>query len=275
MISTITVFDFDDYRKFLQEKVGPGGTRRGIRLAAAHAIGCHSSYLTKILDGNANLSLEQTLKLGQFFKMPPDESEFLLYLVQRARAGTTDLLQYFDTKVREIRSKRRQLKERVSIKKNLSREDQAAYYSSWHFAAIHVALTISELQTRKALADFFGIPETKVAEVLRFLVSANLVREKAGRYEAGQTQLHLAGDSPNISKHHTNWRTRAIVSLDHRNDSDLHYSAVASLSRKNADLLREKLVTTIRELALFVSEGTKEEEVFAIGFDWFNLKRES
>jgi plasmid maintenance system antidote protein VapI len=112
-----SVFDYSDYVELLKSKAGPEGTRRGVRLAMAKALECHSSYLTKVLNSTANLSLEQALKLTEYFGMTAEEAEYFLLLVEKARAGTSALKKHFDFKLEKSRQQRLSLKERVSIKK--------------------------------------------------------------------------------------------------------------------------------------------------------------
>lgn len=271
MDSTKSVFDFVDYLQFLESCVGPKGTRRGVRSAAAKAIACHSSFLTKVLEGSANLSLEHSLGLSRFFKMSQDEADYFLLLVQVARAGNQELKRYFSTKIEETRLRRLQLKERVSIRKTLSREDQATYYSSWCYAAVHMALTVPSLRTRSAISQYFVLNDDRVNEILNFLISVGLAKESKGIYEIGTSQLHLEGDSPSILKHHTNWRTRAMVSFDQGGILDLHYSGVMTLSRKSAEQLRESLLKAIQESISFVTKSENEEEVYCFAVDWFAL----
>jgi uncharacterized protein (TIGR02147 family) len=266
-----SIFEHSDYRAYLRAKAGPRGTRYGVRLAMAQAIGCHSSYFTKILDADANLNLEQSLKLSTYFQMTAEESDYFLLLVQKARSGTKALERYFETKLDALQQKRLSLKERVSIKRSLSREDQATYYGSWHFAAIHMALTVLQLNTRGALASYFELTEKKVGEILEFLISVGLAVEEKGTFKVGPSELHLEGDSPSILKHHTNWRTKAITALDREDALDLHYSGVFTLSKADAASLRERLVKVIRDSVSFATQSKNEDEVLCFALDFFGL----
>lgn len=92
--------------------------------------------------------------------------------------------------------------------------DQATYYSSWYYAAIHVAVSVPSLQSREALTQYFGLSGGLVREALSFLTSVGLLEKKGERYTQGVTRLFLGKDSPMIKKHHTNWRMRSIHTLD-------------------------------------------------------------
>jgi uncharacterized protein (TIGR02147 family) len=271
-MTELPIFGFEDYRDFLRARVGPEGTRSGIRLSIAKAISCHSSYLTKILDGGANLSLEQGLAVCRHFRMTGEESEYFLLLIQRTRAGTRELDRYFATKLDCIKKARLQLKTRVPIRKSLSPVDQSTYYSSWSYAAIHMALTVPRLRTRAALAKHFGLSDKKVGETLGFLTSVGLAEEKAGNYLVGATQLHLEGDSLNIVNHHVNWRNRAVLSLERADEIDLHYSGVMTLSGKTAERLRERFVKLLQETISEVTKEGDEERVHCLALDWFDLR---
>jgi len=52
----------------------------------------------------------------------------------------------------------------------------------------------------------------KVLESLLFLKEVGLVVEVDGRFEAGRAIVHLDGDSPHVTKHHSHLRLKAIDS---------------------------------------------------------------
>lgn len=269
---TNSLFYFNEYRAYLRDRSGKPGTRQGHRSAMAKAIKCHSSYLTKVLNYEAHVSLEQAYRFNAYFNHSPEESHFFLLLVQKGRAGTKDLEQYFGKQLQEISQRRLLIRERIDIKKTLSSEDQATYYANWYYAAIHVALTIPELRTKEALVNYFGLHVSKVVEALEFLTSVGLVTEKAGTYQVGEVQIHLGSQSQHIGRHHTNWRTQAIASFDREASSDLHYSAVVSVSKADAIKVKDTLIEAVKNTTRFISKS-KEEEVFSFVIDFFGLKR--
>lgn len=263
-----SIFEFGDYKDYL--KAFEQGSPRGARRRLAEAMGCQPAYVTQILNSGAHLSLEQADRLHAHLGHGPDEAQFFLLLVQKDRAGTASLRQFFEGQIAEILQRRLDLKNRLGIRQTLTLKNQVVYYSSWHYAAIHVAVTIETLRSPQAIGQRLRLPVETVAEALEFLVSTGLVAEEGGRYLPGQTQLQLENTNKLISTLHTQWRLKTVQNLERRLRTDLHSSTVITLSRKDAERVREILasaITSAREVVV----GSDSEEIYAFCLDFFRL----
>ena len=267
------VFEFSDYKDFLNHIVGGAGRRTGHRAMLSKACGCNTAYISQVLNGANHLSLEQSQRANRYLKNTKEEAHYFLLLVQKARAGNHELKSYFNEQIESIKSQRLNLKNRMQMK-SMTTENQAIYYSHWYFAAIHVALAIPHLQTKSEIAVFFNLPQEKVGEVLEFLSTTGLARYETGKWLVGSVQIHLGSDSPHISKHHSNWRNQAIVSFDRSLNEDLHYSAAITLSKKALTEMRKYLVEHLRNSIEIVTKSIDPDyECYALNLDLFNLKR--
>lgn len=272
MTNASSLFDFSNYKAFLRFKTGERGTRKGVKARIATALRCQATYISQVIHRDAHLSLEQADRLNQFFGHSDDESRFFMLLVQKGRAGTRDLERFFQKQIDEVLAQRRVLSKRLRLKTSLSVEVQTVYYSSWHYAAIHMALSVSELQTKESLADYFGLPKRRVSEVLDFLTSAGLCAPRGGRYLVGSGNLALASDSPLIARHHSNWRHQAVASLDRDLKDDLHYSAVISISKRDFEKLKSEMMELLRAHRETI-KASPEEEIFCYSIDLFSLRQ--
>lgn len=266
-----SVFDYKDYKKYLVDALDKGPTGgRGSRSALAAAAGCQTAYVSQVFNGNANFSLEQADLINKFLAHGAEESDFFMLLVQHARAGTKSLQGYYLNQINKTLERRLVLKDRLDVKKTLSREDQVQYYSRWYYSTVHVALSIPELQTKEALAKYLGLPLSQVAEILDFLVSVGLADHEKGRFKIGAARLHLGSDSTMISNHHSNWRMQAMRSLDRGANDDMHYSSVVTMSKDDVVKLKLLLVEWLKEAKALIRES-KEEEVHAFCVDFFKV----
>ncbi len=273
MSSDRSIFDFQAYKDYLVFRVGKKSERRGLRSALARALGCHPTYISQIINGTSDLNLEQGERLGDFLGHSPNEQHYFLLLIQKERAGTHTLKAYFDSQIKEILSKRLVLTERLGKNLTLSKELQSKYYSSWIYAATHIALTIPNLRTKEALVKYLGLPLKKISQALEFLIEAQLVEIKNKEYHVTKTQVRLGNDSENIVKHHSNWRTRALESLDRESFEELHYSSVFSLSKEDVIRVKDLLLETIRKNAEIVKQSP-EQELYTLCMDLFSLDRD-
>lgn len=266
------VFEFQHYKAYLKEKAGGPRTKTGAKTALAKAIGCQTTYLSQVLHANAHLSLEQAERVNEFYGHSKEEGLFFFLLLQKDRAGTRTLAAHFQEQMDEILRRRLVLTKRLGEKTQLSPESQSVYYSSWVYAAAHIALTIPELRTREALAAFLQLPIKKVTEVLEFLASVGLAVPNGAHFEVGESHIRIGNDSHNIIKHHSNWRTRALEALDRERLEDLHYSGVVSLAREDLRRIKEILLDAVKTTQAVVKDS-KEEELCAIAIDFFSLRK--
>lgn len=266
------VFDFKWYRDYLESAFPTKGEGRGSRVKLAQYLGVQKGFISAILHGKAELSLEQAFKVSKLLSHTQEEKDYFLLLVQMARAGSHELQEHFKGKLREIDAKRREVRERISVKDSLSERDQLLYYSNWHYTAVHMCLMVPELRTRGAIARYLGLPSELVAGVLEFFVKNGLAVQKGEFYSAGPARLHISADSPFVSRHHTNWRMQAIQALDRSRKESLHYSLVMSISPKAMGQIREILLQSLQKTESILREA-KDETVCALTLDLFELRR--
>ncbi len=266
------LFDYIDYRAFLLAWISAQPKRgRGVRASLARAMKCPVSHVSQVLGGISHLTPEQAEEANEYLGHTKDEAEYFLLLVQFARAGTPRLRKRIEIQTREIREKRLVLKDRLGVKASLTKEDQAQFYSSWIYAAVHILITIEQYQTKEAIARYLGISLKRVSEILEFLMSLGLATESQGRFNAGSARVHLGSDSPMISKHHTNWRLQAIRSLEREDFSEaLHYSSVVSISKADSTQIKSLLVKAIENAKTLIRDS-KEEELYSFCLDFFKV----
>lgn len=268
-----SAFDFDDYKSYLVAvEASRKSFERGFRSKLASFIGCQSGYISHVLNGTANLSLEQALLVSRFLNMNDQEEDYFLLLVEHLRAGTNELREHFDKKLAAVRDLHLNVKKRVGDARALSEIEQSTYYSSWYFVAVHVVASLPGYSDAKVISRALQIPEEKVKTVLLFLIEVGILLEERGILKSGKTEIHLNRESPLIRQHHTNARIAAIHSLTADTRTDLHYSTLSSLSKKDAEKLKLEMVGLI-ESYVEVVKPSKEEVVYGFNLDFFSVVR--
>lgn len=264
-----SVFDYDDYRAYLKQIIAlKDGSSRGYRSFLADEIGCQRSFISQVLSSDAHFNLEHGDAIGKVLGLSNDEIDFFLLLISYSRAGTRDLRARFHAQIISIREKRMVLKNRFKENDTLSLEDKIEYYSSWLYGAIRVLVTIPQFQAREQIEKYLNTPKEQISSALEFLISRNLIREEKGKLITTEKHLYLGNDIKLISKHHTNWRIKAIESFDREKKADLHFSAVNSLSREDVLKIREKLSTVLEEIRTTI-KNSNEECLYTLCLDLF------
>jgi uncharacterized protein (TIGR02147 family) len=266
-----SIFQFSDYKKFVLDRIEAAPNQgRGLRRELAEAMGCQVAYVSHVLAGDRHFSLEQAEALARFFALRAEETGFFFLLVEHNRAGTPALRKFLERQIREKRLEYLELQSRVNVQGKISEQDEATYYSSWHYQAVRVALSLPHCRTVGAISKELNLPSERVTEVLTFLIHRGIAREQGGQYFPGATRVHLASDSPHITKLHSNWRLHALRSLENYHTSDFHYSGVVSISRDDFEKVQEILRKAVVE-SLDVVKPSQEERLAVMNLDFYGI----
>lgn len=266
-----SIFEYKNYKQYIldwMDKTPMQG--RGQRKLLAEAIGCQTPFITHVLSGDYHFSPEQAEACARYLELNESELEFFILLVLKQRAGTKTLENFFTKQISKQCETHSILKKRLNIKETMQLEDQMTYYSSWHYAAIHTALLIPELQNVNALTRYFNLPTARIISVLQFLTEHHLIEQRGQIYKVKKTGLHLEKDSPIITQHHTQWRLKAIESIQTGRPDNLHYSGVMSLSKDDYEWVRERLALLLEEVIERLGPS-KDEKLANLSFDLFQV----
>lgn len=266
------IFDTQDIRHYLQFKLEGGGKgRRGSKMQFARTVQCNAAYVTRILEGVAQLSLEQGMRANLFFGHSPEEAEYFLCLIGFARAGSKELREYYRRKLELLREQHHTLSKRIKNTETLPELTQSTYYSLWLYAAVDIATSIPALQTPEALSAYFAVSLGEVVSILSFLQKAGLVRQEEGRWMNTNRQIYLPSDSPHLRKHHLNWRLKAMQLIERPQTKNLHYSSVISLSKKDLENLKQHFIQSVMQ-AREIVKGSADEVIAAYTVDCFQIE---
>jgi uncharacterized protein (TIGR02147 family) len=264
------IFEFQSYQKYLESALTAGDKAWGRKSALARRLGCQTSFVSQILAGHTHLSLEHALKVCEFFGHSDDEKSCFLLLLQHGRAGTQELRAYFEEQIDSLKRQRQHVTERLKVDEEITKDDQATYYSSWWYAAIHVATMLPQIKSREDIAELLGLPVQTVSAALDFLISRRLVEEKAGKYKPGKSRVHLGSRSPLISRHHANWRIKAVEVQERNHPKNLHYSGVLAISKKDGERIKSMILDMLQNTEKVIIPS-KEERLFVLLVDFFKL----
>lgn len=267
----ISVYEYKDYKQFILDWMSQAPQQgRGMRKALAEAIGCQMAFITHVLSGDYHLSLEQSEACTRWIGLDDGESEFFLLLVQFERAGTKGLKNLIRRQLSVRREQQAVLKKRVNITETVSLEDQMIYYSSWHYAAIHMAVLNPSINTVEGLQKYFQLPATRLLQILDFLTTRGFIVKERDRFKVAKPVLHLELKSHLLPQHHSHWRLKAIDAIASRGHENLHYSGVISLSQDDYEWVREKLSQLLKEIVDRLA-NSPDERLACLNFDWFQI----
>ncbi|MBK9040582.1 MAG: DUF4423 domain-containing protein [Bdellovibrionales bacterium] len=264
------VWEFLSYRAYLISRLGPEGSRSGSRKELAAAIQIHTTYVSQVLKGKAEFSLEQAEAINTFFGHTEEEGEYFILLLLQDRAGSSKLKKRFESKIQKMRDERLNISKRLNVDNAISEKDREHFYSSAVYGAAHVLCSLPNYRTVPSLAEALRLPRVRVAEIVEFLLRIGVLKSEKDLLLPGPRHVHLGNESEMILKHHINWRMHCISNLQFLNKEDLHYSACLSISHDGAFRVKEAILDTLKKTVSIVGES-KVETGYVLNFDFYKL----
>jgi uncharacterized protein (TIGR02147 family) len=266
-----SIFEYKNYKQYILDWIEKAPNEgRGQRKILAEAIGCQTPFITHVLSGDYHFSLEQAEACARYFELNETETEFFILLVLKQRSGTKSLENFFNKQISKHCEQHTVLKKRVNITETMTIESQMVYYSSWQYAAIHMALLVPDLQSIEALSKYFNLTINRILSILNFLIEHDHIEKKGQYYKVKKSMLHLEKDSPFLIQHHSLWRLKAIENIQTYKNENLHYSGIMSISNDDYEWVRERLAKLLEEVVNRVKDS-KDEKLASICFDLFQV----
>lgn len=263
-----SVFEYQDFRSYLELRLAPHGQSRGMRSQLATMIRVRPSYVSMVLSGELQLNLDHIPEINKILGHSEDEAEYFLLLVLYTQAGSQDWKNDCKVKMESILAKRRESAEWIRNKADVSEADQAKFVSAWYYSVIHTLTGVPQFQSKPALASRLNLSMGLVGEVLDFLKNLGLVEEKSGRYKMTEKRLHLSKKSEWTANYHRNIRQMSVESLTEPDSQELHYSFVMSLSLSDKEKVQKKLMDVLKITEDLVQDSPSEE-VMVLSVDYF------
>lgn len=271
----MTVFEFENYKDFVLKKLANLPLKgHGQFSKIANKLNIHTSLVSQIFNGPKHLTFEQACDLCTFFGMTELESDYLIALVLKERAGTSSAKAKCERDLAILKGKSQILNERVKTDVVLSDADSAIFYSHWYYAAVKIMISLIGKNTPEQMASYLNIPLVKVNEILEFLVQTGLCVLRENTYQQGPSKIHIGAGSPFVSRHHLNWRIKAIEKVGNIEKNDFSFTMPANLSFKDAKVLRQLLLESAQKCISTVDDS-KAETMYCLNIDWFKVVKDN
>jgi uncharacterized protein (TIGR02147 family) len=257
-MDAINVFEFSDYRELLVRLLKSEGTRWGAVGQIAAAIGCQRSYLSKVLHGKAELTMDQAHAVARYLSLSLRATEYFLALVERSRAASPAFRAHIEKRLAALKREQENLSEKVERPRAPEDFRHAVYYSVWYYSAVHILTSVPGFQAPAAIAGRLQLPSSLVLDALKQLAEMGLV-EKNGRGWNFKAEIHVPAQSPLVALHHGNWRQRAVIDSARANDGGIHFTTVQAVSKADFERIRQNLLQFIQATARLAAPSPSEE----------------
>ena len=154
----------------------------------------------------------------------------------------------------------------------LDKEDYEIFFENWKYSAINIICSIPKYQKVEAICEYYNLPRNEVLRILNFLVEKGML-EKVGDRFIRELKLFYWDFLPDVikSKHHYNWRVRALNAIDKTDEINTHKTIVTSLSNKNIHRVKKAIFDNLYNI-LEEIEGDPRDEVVSICLDFFKVE---
>ncbi len=267
------IFDFTDHRKYLrtyQRQLPKKGW--GFVSKLADAIGVSQVHVSQALSGKKDFSPEQAVLIAEFLRLNETETEYFVWLVLQSRSGHFKLTRIAEAKLAKLKAQGTQVKAHLAPDKELTEEEKARFYSHHIYSAVRHFVTIGKGKSLGEISEKFSLDRPRALAVVEFLVQAGLAELKDGRYTGGARRTFVDRSSPHLSRHHSNWRMKAIADCQEIGTDELVYTSPMSISRKDFQAVHSQLLALIKEVSARVRQ-TEPELIVCWNMDWFEVKR--
>ncbi|MGE3609800.1 MAG: TIGR02147 family protein [Bacteriovoracaceae bacterium] len=265
------LFECHNYRQVVESIIKSHKGERGFQGKLAEAMGCHPSYLSQVLNGPQELTVDHALGLANFLHFSELETEYFLNLLHLARSSSSTAKKFYQQKIRQTQELKKNVSEQVKAEKIFSEQNLATYYSSWMYIAIHILCSIPEFSSSaQKISERLLIPLVKVQKILSELVQLGLLENELGTYRLSSKNIHLPKESAFIDHHHKNWRIYMAERGEFSNPQNLHYSVVFAMSKKDFEKFKACFLKAIKESNEILAPSP-EEEIYALNLDLTKL----
>ena len=264
------LFEYSDYKQFIEAKVHENKAVRGYRTQLAKIAGCQKSFFSHVTRSHVHLTPDHAVGLCEFWAFDSEETEYFLALVDHARAGSKKLKTLLEQRMRRIRKHRADITQRISSDEIRDREAEALYHSAWFWNALHMIVAIPKYQTVSAIAGRLQMEPSRVSECLQQLEKMKLVSFEKGKWSITNRSIHLDPSSPMREMHHSQWRARAMQDVQKRTPDSVHYNAIFAISEEDARRVKEIIAEMVVNTRQIIAPST-EEELFCLCIDYFQV----
>ncbi len=265
------VYSFKSYKECIDHFLNARKQVWGAKSQMAQFLGCQPGFISQVLGGDLHFSQEQLLGVCEFLQFDEVEQDFLILLLNRERSGSSQLKSYFEEKIRALLRERESIKNRINTRSETKPELASEYYSSWKYNVVHMLLRIDQYKDTTQLKEMLNLSSAEIEQMIGLLRKMGLVEGNGKRLAVTDERVHIASDSPWITRHHMNWRLQAIQQIQDRPKKGLHFSSVMSISAEAHAQIKSLILDAIERSEPVIREA-KDEQVSVLLLDLFRFE---
>jgi uncharacterized protein (TIGR02147 family) len=270
----MNIFSYNDYKKYIVDWVEQKKAV-GIKVsyqALAEIIGVQKTYLSRVINGTAQLSLDQTYLLVKHFQLSNEEVVFFGLLVEKERTGLKEKKIEIEKEIDSLQNKFLKTDQHITGKKYgasvLSESFDQSYYLNPLFQVIHIGLTIKRYAEKPdLLRSDLGVNPLEFSRILTALENMKLISYKDQCIEVHDKETHLSRESQYFWPWYTQMtsliRDRSRVQYD---DNDLNFTVTFTADTEVYKEIKSDFFKFLEKSQKRVKKS-KPEKLYQMSFD--------
>ena len=261
---------YNDFRAYIRDRLkSVYGTDRGHLVQLAQTANIQPSYFSRVMKGEAQLSLEQAALMNSYLHHEEFEEEYFLLLVQYSRSGSEKVRKFTLSQMQALKEKEKSLHIKIGASKN--KTDQEVLFQSWSELAVLSCLSIDNLNSPKKIADHLGMSLDGVLDCLSTLIENKCIEFRDEKYCQVIRQFHLPHGFKFLDQYHSSIRLKAVERIQNKkNQEGEMYSSTISISKKDLETIQSLISNTTKEIKKIIKDS-KPEVVALFSWDIFEL----
>jgi len=274
----MNLYASDNYRKILNETMSEKKflDKSYSFQAMANFIRVQKPYLSKVMNGHADLNSDQLYMCCKYLGLNEEEINYMLLLLERERCTYPERKKDLTLKIERIQDSKRdsknilinQIKTRDAL--DFDESIHIEYYLDPTILIVHMFLTIPRFRKNiDHIATELFLSKEHLNDILKKLVEMNIIEIKEGKIEVLIKTMHLPRESKVVSAHQQMMKQYGLyrmnrIGVEFKKNFAVTFSSNET-ARKKIELEFNTFLAKVREISM---EGDKKD-CYQLNFDLF------
>lgn len=229
------------------------------------------SYLSRVVNGKANLSSDQLFQICEYLNFNKTERNFLQLLLEHARTGLKTRKKLLTEEINLMQSQYLDTKEYLRSAAIVQAGDEITeYYLDPLIQIIHICLSIHRYRKDLALlARDLNIASNKLLKVINKLEQWNLIERGPKGIKLVVQNMHLPKTAPVYKSWRNQLKLLAINKIDSIEDDDGYsFAVIFSATEEVKKLIQRRFLEYLNEVEALVG-ASPQEDTYQMSFELF------
>jgi len=267
------IYNFTDYRRALRGAVEARRSEDPSFSFAklADAIRVQHPYLSKVLNGNADLNADQLHLASEALDIDGKERKYLALLLEYARSALPDRRQELMAEITHAQQEALHTRRFLTYREVVpAKEGLLDYYLSPLNQIVHVSLSIERYRKKPALlADDLGFAQEMITETLNRLEEMGVIAREKGGIRILIGSIHLPKESPVFLAYRDQMRILTLQRLHQLPTKDMaNFSMIVSMDEETKGWLHNRFLQLLKEAEKRLVDAPAKQ-TYQLNFDLF------